>query len=165
MAVQAETGEVTGTRVSHAVPGDRVARAPDVGNEAGLDTVQFDVRVVGLMEDKRWYARALELNLLGYGESFAAALDDLKGAIDAQVCHAARHDNLNMINWSANQRYFDLYDEGAEETPRRELRVSLRKLEVLMQAASEKSEHPNEFISEISEIAYKKQDCYQDRAG
>ena len=165
MAVQIETGEVTGTRASRAVPADRVIRALDLQNEAGLDTVQFDVRVVGLIEDDLWYARALELNLLGYGESFAEALDDLKGAIDAQVCHAARHDNLNMINWNANERYFDLYDDGAEQTPRRELRVSLRKPEVVMQGARGKSEHPNEFISEISEIAYKKQDCYQDRAG
>ena len=165
MAVQAETGEVTGATASRALLGDRVARALDVGNEAGLDTVQFDVRVVGLMEDDLWYARALELNLLGYGESFAEALDDLKGAIDAQVCYAARHGSLSTVCWSANRRYFDLYDDGAERTPRRELRVSLRKQEVLMQGAREKSEHPNEFISEISEIAYKRQDCHQDRAG
>lgn len=122
MAVQTETGDVTGTRASRAVPGDRVARALDVRNEAGLDTVQFDVRVVGLMEDDLWYARALELNLLGYGESFAEALGDLKGAIDAQVCYAARHGSLSTICWSANRRYFDLYDDGAEGTPRRKLR-------------------------------------------
>ncbi|MDE0106566.1 MAG: hypothetical protein OXN96_02090 [Bryobacterales bacterium] len=81
MAVQAETGDVTGTSASRAFPADRVARALDVRNEDGLDTIQFDVRVIGLIEDNRWYARALELNLLGYGESFAAALDDLKGFI------------------------------------------------------------------------------------
>jgi len=116
------------------------------------------------MEDELWYARALELNLLGYGESFAEALDDLKGAIDAQVCYAARHGSLSTICWSANRRYCDLYDDGAEGTPRRKLRVSLRKPEVLMQGARGQSEHPDEFMSEISEIAYKKQDCYQDRA-
>lgn len=65
----------------------------------------------------------------------------------------------------AVQTEIDLYDDGAEETPRRELRVSLRKPEVLMQGAMEKSEHPNEFISGICEIAYEKQDCYQGRAG
>ncbi len=118
-----------------------------------MDAVEFDVRVVGLVEDNLWYARALELNLLGYGESFANALEDLKGAIDAQVCYAARHNNLNTIYWSANQRYFDLYDDRTEETPRRKLRVSLRKPEVLMQRAREQSEHANDFISEISEIA------------
>ena len=153
MAVRTETGEVAGTKASCAVPADCVAGQLDSGNEGGLDAVEFDVRVVGLIEDNLWYARALELNLLGYGESFANALEDLKGAIDAQVCYAARHNNLNTIYWSANQRYFDLYDDRAEETPRRKLRVSLRKPEVLMQGAREQSEHANDFISEISEIA------------
>ena len=165
MAVQIETGEVTGTRAPRAVPADRVTRALDLQNEPGLDTVQFDVRVVGLMEDDLWYARTLELNLLGYGESFAEALGDLKGAIDAQVCYAARHGSLSTICWSANQRYFDLHDDGAEGTPRRKLRVSLRKPEVLVQGAREQPEYPNDFVSEISEIAYEKQDCHQDRAG
>jgi len=165
MAVQTETSEATGTSASSAVPADRVASAADLGNKAGLAAIEFDVRVVGLMEDDLWYARALELNLLGYGESFAEALDDLKGAIDAQVCYAARHGSLSTICWSANRRYFDLYEDGVARMPRRKLRVSLRKPEVLMQGAREKSEHPNEFISEISEIAYKEQDCHQDRAG
>ena len=153
MAARTETGEVTGTTASCAVPADCVAGPLDSGNEAGLDAVEFDVRIVGLVEDNLWYARALDLNLLGYGESFAKALEDLKGAIDAQVCYAARHNNLNTIYWSANQRYVDLYDERAEETPRRKLRVSLRKPEVLMQGAREQSEYANDFISEISEIA------------
>jgi len=165
MAVQTGTGEVTGARVSRAVPADLVPRALELQNEAGHDTVQFDVRVVGLMEDDLWYVRALELNLLGYGESFAEALGDLKGAIDAQVCYAARHGSLSTICWSANQRYFDLHDDGTEGMPRRKLRISLRKPEVLIQGAREQSEHPNDFISEISEIAYEQQDCYQDRAG
>lgn len=165
MAPQTETAEVTGIRASRAVPADRVARALDLQSDAGLDAVEFDVRAVGLMEDDRWYARALELNLLGYGQSFAEALDDLKGAIDAQVCYAARHGSLSTICWSANQRYFDLHDDGAEGTPRRKLRVSFRKPEVLTQGEREQSEYPNDFISEISEIAYEKQDCHQDRAG
>ena len=154
MAARTETGEVTGTKASCAVPADCVAGQLDSGNEGGLDAVEFDVRVVGLVEDNLWYARALELNLLGYGESFAKAVEDLKGAIDAQVCYAVRHKNLNAIYWSANQRYFDLYDDRAEKTPWRKLRVSLRKPEVLMQGAREQSEYANDFMSEISEIAY-----------
>lgn len=154
MAVRTETSEVTGSSASSAVPANRVASALDLEDAAGLGAVEIDVRVVGLIEDNLWYARALELNLLGYGESFGEALEDLKGAIDAQVCYAARHDNLNTIYWSADQRYFDLYDDLAEETPRRKLRVSLRKPEVLMQGAREQSEYANDFISEISEIAY-----------
>lgn len=154
MAVRTETAEVAGAKASCGVPADCVAGQLDSGNEGGLDAVEFDVRVVGLIEDNLWCARALELNLLGYGESFANALEGLKGAMDAQVRYAARHNNLNTIYWSANQRYFDLYDDGAEETPRRKLRVSLRKPEVLMQGAREQSEYANDFMSEISEIAY-----------
>ena len=126
MAVRKEMSECTGSGASCAVPPDRVASAIDLENDAGLDVVELNVRVVGLVEDNLLYAPALELNLLGYGESFAEALEDLKGAINAQVCCAARDDNLNTIYWSADQRYFDLYDDGAEETPRRKLRVSLR---------------------------------------
>ncbi len=77
MAVRTETGEGTGTKASCAIPSDCVAGPLDLGNEAGLDAVEFDVRVVGLIEENLWYARALELNLLGYGESFAKALEDL----------------------------------------------------------------------------------------
>ena len=65
MAVQTETSEATGTSASSAVPAERVASAADLGSKAGLDAVEFDVRVVGLIEDNLWYARALELNLLG----------------------------------------------------------------------------------------------------
>ena len=153
MAVRTATGEGRGTKASCAMPSDCVAGPLDSGSEAGLDEVEFDVRVIGLIEDNLWYARALELNLLGYGESFAKALEDLKRAIDAQVCDAARHNNLNTIYWSAKQRYFDLYDDLAEETPRRKLMVSLRKPGVLMRGAREQSEHANDFVSDISEIA------------
>jgi len=75
--------------------------------------------------------------LLGYGDSFDEAPEQLKGAIDAQVCYVALHDCLDQISWSANQRYFDLYGSDAKETPWRKLRVSVRRQGVLMQATKE----------------------------
>lgn len=111
------------------------------------------------MTIRRWASAPRRWSLIGSERGWGRFVRSLglfhsKGAIDAQVCYAARHDNLNTIYWSANQRYFDLYDDGAEETPRRKLRVSLRKPEVLMQGAREQSEYANDFMSEISEIAY-----------
>ena len=154
MTVRTETGQISGEKAACSRPakGDSVSVALEPGTVVGANPVEFDVRVVGLAEDDLWYAQSLELNLLGYGDSFDEALEQLKGAIDAQVCYAALHNCLDQISWSASQRYFDLYSSRAKETPRRKLRVSVRRQGVLMQATKEKFRDDGDIISEISKI-------------
>ena len=104
MAARTETGEVTGTKPSCAVPADCVAGPLDSGNDSGRDAVEFDVRVVGLIEDNLWYARALELNLLGYGESFANALDDLNP--HGRVQPPRMHETVEaIVHWALVRSY------------------------------------------------------------
>ena len=154
MTVQTETCQTTGETVSCSGPADADACSPalDLESAVGTAPIEFDVQVVGLAEDSLWYALALELNLLGYGENFDEALEDLKGAIDAQVCDAAIHNSLDSISWRASQQYFDLYRSGAAETPRRKLRVVLRRSRVIGHGTKEESESENNIISEIRNI-------------
>ena len=156
VAVQAKSRQTSGEMVSCSGSADdgAVSTVLDLGSEFGRDPVEFEVRVVGLAEDSLWYALALELNLLGYGESFDEALEDLEGAIDAQVCYAAIHNSLDGIAWRASQRYFDLYRSGAEETPRRKLRVALRKSRSIEQRTMEESDDETDIVSKITDITW-----------
>ena len=68
------------------------------------------LNVLGVREDETWCAIALEMSLRGYGETFEAALADLKETIIAQVTYAIdHHQTLDHIFMPAEPHYFERY--------------------------------------------------------
>ena len=68
------------------------------------------LNVLGVREDEMWCAIALEMSLLGYGETFEDALEDLKETIIAQVTYAIdHHQSIDHIFIPAEPHYFELH--------------------------------------------------------
>ena len=60
--------------------------------------LELNLNVLGIQEDNAsWCAIALEMSLMGYGETFEQALEDLYDAIVTQVTFAVQHDTLDNI--------------------------------------------------------------------
>ena len=68
------------------------------------------LNVLGVREDEQWCAIALEMSLLGYGETFEKALQDLKETIIAQVTYAIdHHQTIDHIFIPVEPHYFELH--------------------------------------------------------
>ena len=79
------------------------------------ESLELAINVLGVREDGAWCAIALEMSLRGYGETFEAALVELREAIDAQVSFAVQNGNLDQIFIPAEPHYFKLYADVKRE--------------------------------------------------
>ncbi len=78
--------------------------------------LELNLNVLGIQEDDAsWCAIALEMSLMGYGETFEKALEDLYDAIVTQVTFAVQHDTLDNIFIPAEPQYFTMYAEAKRE--------------------------------------------------
>lgn len=84
--------------------------------QKGGDMNTLTVKVLGYFEDGEWVAHALELDLVGTGDSFEAASEELKGAIDAQVSFAIEQGNVDLIFKSAPKKYWTIYNKAQRDT-------------------------------------------------
>lgn len=68
------------------------------------------LNILGVREDEKWCAVALEMSLRGYGETFEEALDDLKETVIVQVKYALEHHkSIDHILIPAEAHYFEMY--------------------------------------------------------
>ena len=68
------------------------------------------LNILGVREDDKWCAIALEMSLRGYGETFEEALDDLKETIIVQVTYAIKHhSSIDHILIPAESHYFEIF--------------------------------------------------------
>ena len=68
------------------------------------------LNILGVREDDKWCAIALEMSLRGYGETFEEALDDLEETIIVQVTYAIKHhSSIDHILIPAESHYFEIF--------------------------------------------------------
>ena len=78
------------------------------------------VNVLGYREGAQWVALALEMDLRGYGETFEAALQDLKGLAETQAAFALFKGRPAMARRPAAAVWFRRYARARlAETGRR----------------------------------------------
>ncbi len=82
--------------------------------EAHLYDIQ--VRVLICKEDGEFVARALEMDLLGYGKTAGEALQDLRKAIEAQISFAHQMKDDSLIKFSAEQEYFERWEDAQRKS-------------------------------------------------
>ena len=98
------------------------AQQEDGTSIAGKEEVlEPAINVLGVCENGAWCAIALEMSLRGYGRTFEAALDELRGAIEAQVSFAVQQDSFDQIFIPAEPHYFKLYADMKREALKRKL--------------------------------------------
>ena len=104
-----------------------MGRQEEAGEESGVGAageetaLALTIDVLGVHEDGAWCAIALEMGLRGYGRTFDAALDELRGAIEAQVSFAVQQGSLDQVFVPAEPHYFKLYAELKREALKHEL--------------------------------------------
>ena len=67
------------------------------------------ISVLGFREDESWCALGLEVGILGYGETFEEACDDLEELVLMQVSFAVFKGRTDMIRYPADPVYFKLF--------------------------------------------------------
>ncbi len=72
----------------------------------------IQIRVLLCQEDGEWVARALELDLLGYGESQEEAMAALREAVEAQISFAHQRNDVGLLPFPAEKEYFDRWEEA-----------------------------------------------------
>lgn len=70
------------------------------------------LQILGYRDDGQWVALALEMDLRGYGQTFDQALDELAGAIEAQIELALEKDCPEILYFPAEPFYFQMYERA-----------------------------------------------------
>ena len=76
---------------------------------------ELAINVLGYKEDDDWVALALEMDIRGYGETFADALGELSELIDMQVTFALQKKQSEMIYSPADPIWFERFAEVRRE--------------------------------------------------
>ena len=87
--------------------------------EAHLYGIQ--IRVLLCHEDGEWVARALELDLLGYGKTQEEAMAALEDAIGAQLSFAHQMNDDGLLPFPAELEYFRRWDEAQNKAIRKHI--------------------------------------------
>jgi hypothetical protein len=72
----------------------------------------LSIRVLVYKEDRQFVAHALELDILGYGDTESAAKKNLEGLVANQLSFAACIGKPEVVKFSAPKEFFDLWEKA-----------------------------------------------------
>jgi len=84
--------------------------------ETHIDSLQ--IRVLVSRASGEFAARALEMDLLGYGKTVSEAVGELKRAVQAQLTFAHQMGDPGLIGFPAEQEHFDRWDAAQRKAIR-----------------------------------------------
>ena len=70
------------------------------------------ISVLGYQKDGEWIAHALEMDLIGIGDTWEKAEEELIGTIDAHISHARDMNDSSLIFHPAPQELFEKYRQA-----------------------------------------------------
>lgn len=76
-------------------------------------------RVLICQEDGEFVARALEMDLLGFGKTEEGALNDLSAAISSQISFAIAKSNPLLLPFAAETQYFKRWEKARTDAMNR----------------------------------------------
>jgi hypothetical protein len=83
----------------------------------------FQIRVLITTADGEYVAHALELDLVGYGATEKAALDELADMMEAQISFAAQKGDNTLIPFPAPAEYFKRWETANLAALKKEFRA------------------------------------------
>lgn len=88
-----------------------------------MDTHIYDlqIRVLIYREDGEFVARALEMDLLGFGKSEREAVESLKQTVEAQISFAHQMSDPSLISFPAEATYFNRWENAQKKALRAEV--------------------------------------------
>jgi predicted RNase H-like HicB family nuclease len=81
----------------------------------------LQIRVLIYREDGEWVARALEMDLLGFGKTEREAAGELQQAVEAQISFAHQTNDASLINFPAEPEFFKRWEEAQKKAMRSEI--------------------------------------------
>lgn len=78
-------------------------------------SIELRLRVLTYREDKVYVAHALEMDLIGEGESANKAIQNLRGAVEAQLSFAVQKGDPRLLDFSASQDIVERYERAFRE--------------------------------------------------
>ncbi len=75
-------------------------------------TYDIQIRVLVYKEDSEYVARALEMDLLGYGKTQVEAIDELRRAIEAQLTFSHQKNAKHLLEFPAEEEYFERWENA-----------------------------------------------------
>jgi hypothetical protein len=76
----------------------------------GTHVYSFQIRVLIYREDGEYCARALEMDLLGYGKTEKAAIKELSNLIECQLTFARQKDDDSLLLFPAEKIFFERWE-------------------------------------------------------
>jgi hypothetical protein len=99
----------------------RLLTDPDPGYIASAvksHVYDLNLRLLIYKEEDEWVAHALEMDLLGYGNSPREAKEAVKKAIEAQLEFASHIDNPKMAQFPAPKEFFTRWEKAQTHSVR-----------------------------------------------
>ena len=81
----------------------------------------LQIRVLIYREDGEFVARALEMDLLGFGKSEREAVEELKQTVEAQISFAHQMNDPKLISFPAEAEYFKRWEDAQRKALRSEI--------------------------------------------
>src|ERR1035441_24782 len=81
----------------------------------------LQIRVLLCHEEAEWVARALELDLLGYGRTQGEAIEALQEAIQAQLSFARQMNDDTLLPFPSEPEYFKRWEEAQNKAIRSQI--------------------------------------------
>jgi len=74
------------------------------------------IRILVCEEDREFAARALEMDLVGYGSTEKEAIKELREMIKAQISFAAHKQDPSLLPFPAEKELFDRWEQAHRES-------------------------------------------------
>lgn len=81
----------------------------------------LQIRVLICREDGEFVARALEMDLLGFGKTEREAVESLKQSVEAQISFAHQMNDASLIYFPAEADYFKRWEDAQKKAFRAEI--------------------------------------------
>lgn len=79
------------------------------------DFKEFVINILGYRDDDGWVALAIDMDLRGHGETFDAALEELKELVDMQISFALDKGLPSMIWHPAEDVWIEKWNQARRE--------------------------------------------------
>ena len=71
----------------------------------------LQIRVLIFREDAEFVAKALEMDLTGYGKTEVEAVEDLKKTVEAQISFASQMNDSSLLEFPAEKEFFYRWED------------------------------------------------------
>ncbi len=85
------------------------------GNHMDTHVYNIQIRVLIYQEDGEFVARALEMDLLGYGKSETEAVEELKQCIECQLTFAHQMNDESLLEFKAEGEFFEQWEQAQQK--------------------------------------------------